>query len=43
MAGGFAYNYDSRYIERHAGPDLGILAGTEGIPPGGQLRVYPKG
>ncbi|HBN8126039.1 TPA: phage BR0599 family protein, partial [Pseudomonas aeruginosa] len=34
-------NYDSRYIERHAGPDLYILGGTEGIPAGGQLRVYP--
>ncbi len=34
-------NYDSRYIERHAGPDLYILGGTEGIPSGGQLRVYP--
>ncbi|PBM22156.1 phage BR0599 family protein, partial [Pseudomonas aeruginosa] len=24
-----------------AGPDLYILGGTEGIPAGGQLRVYP--
>ncbi|MDF5921083.1 hypothetical protein P4133_21490 [Pseudomonas aeruginosa] len=34
-------NYDSRYIERHAGPDLYILGGTEGIPAGSQPRVYP--
>ncbi|MBH4497986.1 phage BR0599 family protein, partial [Pseudomonas aeruginosa] len=34
-------NYDRRYIERHAGADLHILGGTEGVPAGGQLRVYP--
>lgn len=27
-------NYDRRYIERHAGADLHILGGTEGIPAG---------
>ncbi|MDF5961161.1 hypothetical protein P4052_21550 [Pseudomonas aeruginosa] len=27
-------NYDRRYIERHAGADLHILGGTEGVPAG---------
>ncbi|MEG6644036.1 hypothetical protein V2A43_33990, partial [Pseudomonas aeruginosa] len=34
-------NYDSRYIERHAGPDHTSLGGTEGIPAARQLRLYP--
>ncbi|RUI34538.1 phage BR0599 family protein [Pseudomonas aeruginosa] len=34
-------NYDRRHIERHVGVDLYILGGTQGIPAGVQLRVYP--